>query len=95
MEERPARERYKGIQELTHQYPVQLLCDLARVSRSGYYKWIKRQTSPSPKQLEDQNIQEKIRECHTRMKGIYGYRRVLIWLRRVYNLHINHKRVQR
>ena len=95
MEERPARERYKGIQELAHQYPVQLLCDLARVSRSGYYKWIKRQTSPSPKQLEDQNIQEKIRECHTKVKGIYGYRRVLIWLRRVYNLHINHKRVQR
>ncbi|MGF9860127.1 hypothetical protein ABEX55_24260 [Priestia endophytica] len=52
MEERSARERYKEIQELAHQYPVQLLCDLARVSRSGYYKWIKRQTSSSPKQLE-------------------------------------------
>lgn len=34
-------------------------------------------------------------ECHEKLKGIYGYRRVQTWLEKTYGLHINHKRVQR
>ncbi|MEK4460589.1 MULTISPECIES: IS3 family transposase [Paenibacillus] len=29
------------------------------------------------------------------LKGIYGYRRVKVWLNRIYGIHINHKRVRR
>ncbi|MED4946702.1 IS3 family transposase, partial [Parageobacillus thermoglucosidasius] len=68
---------------------------LAKNTRSGYYKWVKRQERPSQKQLEDEQLKEKIKECHEEGKGIYGYRRVKVWLKRKHKLDINHKRVQR
>ncbi|WP_422395300.1 transposase [Paenibacillus amylolyticus] len=37
----------------------------------------------------------KIVECYERFKGIYGYRRVKIWLKRTYAIHMSHKCVQR
>nr|WP_281278890.1 IS3 family transposase [Ectobacillus funiculus] len=81
---------------MAHQYSIQLLCDLAQVSRSGYYKWLQRQTYLSPKQIEGQKIKERIKEYHAKLKGIYGYRRVMVWLRRRHGLQLNHhKRVQR
>ncbi|PFR16706.1 IS3 family transposase [Bacillus cereus] len=36
-----------------------------------------------------------ILECHKKLKSIYGYRRVQIWPKATYNLHFNHKRIQR
>ncbi|WP_408007328.1 IS3 family transposase [Pseudalkalibacillus sp. A8] len=83
------------IQEMSKKYTVQLLCELAGVSRDGYYKWVKRQESPSLKQVGDNKIKKLIMECHTKLRGIYGYRRVQVWLQSVHNLHMNHKRVQR
>jgi putative transposase len=38
---------------------IQLLCEIAGVSRSGYYKWVKRQERPSQKQLEDRAAKGK------------------------------------
>jgi putative transposase len=87
--------KFAVIQEMASRFPIQLLCELAKVSRSGYYKWLKQQKSPTRKQLEDQQLQEKIMECHKKLHRIYGYRRVKIWLKRKYGLHLNHKRVQR
>ena len=74
---------------------TQLLCKIAQVSKSGYYKWLKRQESPTEKQLADEEIKKKIMECYEKLKGIYGYRRVQTWLKKTYGLHMNHKRVQR
>ncbi|MBJ7570900.1 transposase [Bacillus halotolerans] len=34
-------------------------------------------------------------DCHQKLRGIYGYRRIQVWLKKIYRLHINHKRVQR
>ncbi|MFS0639256.1 IS3 family transposase, partial [Mesobacillus foraminis] len=76
-------------------YPIQLLCEILCVSKSGYYKWVKRQLCPSERQLEDEEIKKKILGCHYKFKGIYGYRRVKIWLEKTYDLFLNHKRVQR
>jgi transposase InsO family protein len=96
MEAAPAHKKYAVIQEMSgRDYPIQLLCEIAGVSKSGYYKWIKRQESPSEKQIEDEIIKKKIMECHLKLKGIYGYRRVQVWLKLTYGLHLNHKRVQR
>jgi putative transposase len=74
---------------------IQPLCEIAGVSRSGYCKWVKRQERPSQKHLEDEQLKEKIKEYHEEVKGIYGYRRVKVWLKRKHKLDINHKRVQR
>jgi putative transposase len=51
---------------------IQELCKIAGVSRSGYYKWVKRQERPSQKQLEDEQLK------HEELKGIYEYRRVKV-----------------
>jgi len=47
------------------------------------------------KQIENEQIKEKIQECYEAVHGIYGYPRVTAWLRKKYNLTINHKRVYR
>ncbi|GIM45650.1 transposase [Collibacillus ludicampi] len=96
MEAVPTQKKYAVIKELAEgDYSIPLLCDIAGVSKSGYYKWLKRKASPSARQLENQKIKEKILECHEKVNRIYGYRRVKVWLKRRYNVHINHKRVQR
>ncbi|MEY2192075.1 transposase [Neobacillus sp. BF23-41] len=71
------RKKYEVIREMSKEhYPIQLLCEIAHVSRSGYYKWLKRKISPSEKQLDDEEIKKKIIGCYNKLKGIYGYRRV-------------------
>lgn len=74
--------RYRIIKEMSANYSVTLLCETAGVSRSGYYKWLKRQGMVTPKQKEDAYLKELILSCHQKMKGIYGYYRVKTWLLR-------------
>ena len=38
--------RFKVIHRFRDRYPVQALCALLNVSRSGYYKWLSRQGRP-------------------------------------------------
>ncbi|EMT45759.1 IS3 family transposase [Anoxybacillus flavithermus] len=96
MEAVPADKKFAIIQEMAGCHgSIQQLCEMAGVSRSGYYKWVKRQERPSQKQVEDERLKKKIEECYQEQKGIYGYRRVQVWLKRKYKLSINHKRVQR
>jgi len=87
--------KYATIEQLTDKYPVSMLCAITNVCRSSYYKWLRSTQNPSAKKLEDEVIMEKILECHRRLKGIYGYLRVRVWLQRTYGLNVNHKRVYR
>lgn len=74
-----------------------LLCEIAGVSRSGYYKWENRKSNPTKKMKEDQFIISKIMECEQDpdVNGSFGYPRVRTWLEKYYGLQINHKRVYR
>jgi putative transposase len=78
-------------------FPVVLLCEIAGVSKSGYYKWAKKREKPSTKEIEDQYIVSKIKECHEDpdINESFGYVRVKTWLKRNYGLVVNHKRVYR
>jgi transposase InsO family protein len=88
--------QYELVEQLTTVgYNITLLCEIAKVSRSGYYKWKRRKSSPSSKQLMDQNLKEKILEVHRRLYGILGYRRMQVWLFKTYGIHANHKRIYR
>jgi putative transposase len=80
------------INDLRHKYSVRLLCNIAEVSRSGYYKYIKNQSEKIEKerQLKDILLFE-----YKRLKGIYGYRRIKILLKKKYFIKINHKKVLR
>lgn len=95
METLTAKKKFEVIKEMSDNYPIQLLCEMAHVSRAGYYKWVKQQVSPSEKQIENNEIKKKIMECHDKLKGIYGYRRIKVWLNKTYGIQLNHKRVQR
>ncbi|WP_244948974.1 IS3 family transposase [Bacillus swezeyi] len=92
----PTHRKFEVIKEMSAgNGSIQLLCQIAGVSKSGYYKWIRRQKSSSEKQLEDESMKKKIMECYQKLRGIYGYRRIQIWLNKTYGLHMNHKRIQR
>ncbi|MFB5197374.1 IS3 family transposase [Neobacillus sp. KR4-4] len=83
------------VEELSSDYPVSLLCKFAGVSRSGYYKWLKRKHNITLKKVEDEYLQALIMECYNEVNGIYGYYRVKYWLFRKYGIAVNHKRVYR
>jgi putative transposase len=83
------------IYDLSSEYPVQLLCEFAGVSRGGYYKWLKRKDMITPKKLEDEYLKVLIMECYNEVNGIYGYYRIRYWLFRKYGIVVNHKRVYR
>ena len=64
--------RHKG------KYSISEMCRFFKVSRSGYYDYVKRMDIPA----WDLPLAEKIRECHEQCGKTYGYRRVHIWLER-------------
>ena len=59
-------------------YSVSEMCRFFKVSRSGYYDYVKRMDRPS----SEKHLIEKICECQERSHKTYGYRRVQIWLER-------------
>ena len=66
------------------------MCRFLKVSRSGYYGYVKRMNIPE----WDLPIAEKIRECQRQSHRTYGYRRVQIWLDKE-GIHRNPKTVLR
>ena len=59
-------------------YSICGMCRFFKVSRSGYYAYVKRMDLPA----RDLPLAEKIRECQEECGKTYGYRRVHIWLER-------------
>ena len=57
-------------------YSISEMCRFFKVSRSGYYDYVKRMDIPA----KDLPLAEKIRECQDSCGKTYGYRRVHIWL---------------
>ena len=66
------------------------MCKLFDVSRSGYYKYLKRKDIPE----KDLDLANKIEECQIENHRTYGYRRVHIWLERQVIYH-NPKKILR
>ena len=65
---------------------MNILCELARVSRSGYYKWLKTSNAPD----RDHSDYLEIKEVFDRRKGTYGWRSIKMRLPAM-----NHKKIQR
>lgn len=89
------RTYFQIIYELSDKHAVTSLCKVAKVSRSGYYKWLQRRDIITPKQQDDEQLKRLILLCQREVRGIYGYYRVRAWLRRRFNRNVNHKRVYR
>ena len=71
-------------------YSISEMCRFFKVSRSGYYDYVKRMDIPAG----DLALAEKIQECQNKCGKTYGYRRVHTWLERN-GIHKNPKTVLR
>ena len=80
------------IKTLSPEYPVEDLCEILGVTRSGYYAW--RRGGPSARQVANQELVEQIVRVYHQKKGTYGSPRVTAQLRRE-GRKCNHKRVER
>jgi len=47
------------------------------------------------KDVDDLVLSERILKCYKKVKGIYGYRRITLWLNKHFDECVNHKRVYR
>lgn len=82
--------KYIAITQNAGKYPVRDMCKFFKVSRSGYYAFMKRQNRSS----QEEYLAALIRKCQQKTQGTYGYRRVGIWLKRQ-GIQTNHKAVLR
>lgn len=84
--------RYMLIEAEKTSFPVQFMCRMLGVSRSGYYGWKMR--PPSARSLQDAALTEKIREIHERSRQTYGSPRVHAELKAL-GTRCSRKRVER
>ena len=83
---------YRLIEAERTSFPVQFMCRMLGVSRSGYYGWKMR--PPSSRSREHATLTGKIREIHRRSRQTYGSPRVHAELRSI-GARCSRKRVAR
>ena len=66
--------RYACITRRRKQYPVDLMCQLLAVSRSGYYAW--RSRPESQRAQDDRRLLAVIKRIHLASSGVYGSPRI-------------------
>ncbi len=72
--------RFRFVEAHTSTHRVKRLCDLAGVSRSGFYAW--RSRPMSARALANEAVLVEIVDIHTRSRGTYGAPRIAGQLRR-------------
>ena len=55
-------------------FPIEKMCRVLKVSKSGYYKWLK--SSPSKRAIQNQVLTEQIRQVYQQSKQTYGSPRI-------------------
>jgi transposase InsO family protein len=73
-------------------FPIEMMCKVLGVSKSGYYSWLKRK--PSKRAIENQKLMEQIRQVYKKSKGTYGSPRITEELKINY-VHVSRRRVAR
>ena len=66
--------KYQFMQEHREIYKAKSMCEVLKVSRSGYYAW--RTREPSPRQKDNEELLGHIREVHTQSRRLYGSPRI-------------------
>lgn len=66
--------RYQFIEQSKSRFDIRLLCQVLKVSRSGYYAWCNRLESDRAK--ANKTLTEAIKTIFTQSRQTYGYRRV-------------------
>jgi putative transposase len=84
--------RFAFIDEEKAKWPIEVLCEVLGVSRSGFYAW--RERPPSPRTLDDERLVTDIKAAHKIGRGAYGSPRVVRELRKQ-GRRVGKKRVER
>lgn len=79
------------VNRYSNSYPVTRLCKTLGVSRSGYYKWIAKQSRPD----HDLAIRDEILKIQQNCDFTIGHRRMVKYLKDECKLTVNHKKVFR
>jgi putative transposase len=66
--------KFAFVKEHRQRWPVAAMCRVLRVSRSGFFAWLKR--PPSRRQRRQQELIEKIKAAHQENRELYGSPRV-------------------
>ena len=66
--------KYEFIEEHREIYKTKSMCEVLKVSRSGYYAWNTRQ--PSRRQKDNEELLEHIQRIHTHSRKLYGSPRI-------------------
>lgn len=74
-------------------FSISLLCEIAMIPRSSYYKWTKREKNVQ--ETENRMLIAEMAKIYDEVDGVYGYRRMTLNLNRSLGRNINHKRVYR
>ncbi|MBV7392493.1 IS3 family transposase [Enterococcus sp. ALS3] len=74
-------------------YSIEKLCELASVSRSGYYKW--KNKVPSQSELNNEKLAQQIRRIFTNSDSTFGVVRIQCALKRELKLTIDVKKIRR
>ena len=86
--------QYLVVQEMAQQgHTVAELCRALSISRSAYYKWLRR--TPSAREQENRRILAEMRLIYQQYRGIYGYRRLADEYNAIHHTHYNEKRFHR
>ncbi|GAB6429260.1 hypothetical protein bcgnr5416_53610 [Bacillus cereus] len=71
------------------------LCELAGVSRSGYYKWLKNSESQALRKEQDYRDYLLLKSIYDKAKGKIGYRGLYMALADMVHKPMNHKKILR
>ncbi len=92
----PTQLIFKFIDELKNEIdvPIQTLCKYFKISRSGYYKWIKSEDKRKKREHQDKLDFKLIKDIWDKHKE-YGYPRITMCLRNDIGVIMNPKKVYR
>lgn len=74
---------------------VSYLCEIAQVSRSGFYAWLKAAPSRYQREENDRNDYKVIEEIFSASKRKSGWRTIKMNLEKEYAIVMNHKKILR
>jgi transposase InsO family protein len=86
--------RFEFVADHRDAFGVKRLCRVLRVSRSGFYRWIKAAPARAARAAADAALAQEIKQVHEEFDGTYGSPRVTAELREKGH-QVNHKRIAR
>ncbi|WP_155983812.1 IS3 family transposase [Paenibacillus sp. 1-18] len=79
--------KYITIEKAAKDYPISKLCTLFKVSRSGYYAFLKRRGAD-----RDRDAKALVKKVYEQYNGVYGYRQIQLFLQHDHGVWMNLKR---